>query len=175
MTTTTHDWTKFTRQIFIKADCPAVFHEWVTASGIASWFIAEAHYTTVDGRIRTDDETIEVGDHYAWKWHQDLNTSGKILEIQENRYLRFTFGDDGQQTDESVIVSVSFTPLDGETRVELCQENMPAGENDKVHWHMGCNMGWSFFLTNLKARMEYGADLREYDAGRAYASRAISL
>ncbi len=30
-------------------------------------------------------------------------------------------------------------------------------------------------MTNLKALLEYGADLREYDADRAYAWRAISL
>jgi hypothetical protein len=52
---------------------------------------------------------------------------------------------------------------------------MPTSDKDKVGWYMGCNMGWSFFMTNLKALLEYGADLREYDAERAYASRAISL
>ena len=34
---------------------------------------------------------------------------------------------------------------------------------------------WRFFMTNLKAWLEHGVDLREVDPERAYASRAITL
>ena len=43
-----------------------------------------------------------------------------------------------------------------------------------VSWHLGCNLGWSFFMTNLKGLLEHGVDLRETDPERAYASRAIT-
>ncbi|MFN2293057.1 MAG: hypothetical protein ACK2U0_01470, partial [Candidatus Promineifilaceae bacterium] len=60
------------------------------------------------------------------------------------------------------------------TLLELVQENMPDTPEAQVSWHMGCNLGWSFFMTNLKALLEYGVDLRETDQERAYASRAIT-
>lgn len=169
------DWTCFKRQIFIKADSAEVFNAWTTAAGIVNWFIAEAHYQTVEGRERAADEPVEAGDRYHWRWHQNLETSGEVLEVGPGDYLRFTFGDRADGSGEQVVVSVTFRDLGGETLLELQQENMPANEPGKVHWYMGCNMGWSFFMTNLKARLEYGVDLREHDAERAYASRAISL
>ena len=42
-------------------------------------------------------------------------------------------------------------------------------------WHMSCNLGWSFFMTNLKALLEHNIDLRETNPERAYQSRAISM
>lgn len=170
-----HDWTYFKRQIFIKAECAEVFKAWTTAKGITAWFIAEAQYTTVNGQHRALDEQIQSGDQYYWRWHQDLETQGEILEVQPNTRLCFTFGNKGDGSDEKVIVTVSFTELDNETMIELHQDNMPTSDDDKRRWYLGCNMGWSFFMTNLKALLEYGADLREYEADRAYSSRAISL
>ncbi len=43
-----------------------------------------------------------------------------------------------------------------------------------MNWHMGCNLGWSFFMTNRKALLEHGVDFRETDPEKAYASRAIT-
>lgn len=170
-----HDWTSFKRQVFIKADCATVFKAWITAQGITSWFIAEADYKTVDGRERATDEPIEPGDHYFWRWHQDATSQGEILSVETNTRICFSFGDNEDDIDERVIVTVSFHALDGETLIELQQDNMPNSDEGKLYWYTGCNMGWNFFMTNLKALLEHGADLREYDTERAYASRAISL
>lgn len=170
-----HDWTSFKRQIFIKADCETVFKAWTTANDITAWFIAEACYTTAKGRERAPDEQIEPGDHYFWRWHQDATSQGEILAVEPNTHLRFSFGDNENKPDGKVIVTVSFHALQGETLVELQQDNMPTSEEAKLYWYTGCNMGWNFFMTNLKAWLEHGADLREYDSERAYAARAISL
>lgn len=175
MTTQTHDWTCFRRQIFIKADCSTVFEAWTKAAKITEWFIAEATYTSPDARKRAADETVEAGDSYHWRWHQDLEIRGDILELIPNQKLRFTFGDKGDGSGEKIIVTVNFRDLGHETLLELQQNNIPDTDTAKVTWYLGCNMGWSFFMTNLKALLEHGADLRENDAERAYASRAISL
>ena len=34
--------------------------------------------------------------------------------------------------------------------------------------HMGCRAGWVFFLTNLKAYLEHGIDLRTTDPKMTY-------
>jgi hypothetical protein len=35
-------------------------------------------------------------------------------------------------------------------------------------------VGWTFFITNLKAFLEYGVDLRETDTEKAELSRALT-
>jgi uncharacterized protein YndB with AHSA1/START domain len=169
-----YDWTQFTREIFVQADLPTVFQAWAKPGEITKWFIATANVTTVDNQLRSPDDIMQVGDQYHWRWHQDLQTSGTILDVVENERLQFTFGDRTPGSDEKVIVTVTFKALDDTTSIVLKQENLPDDERSHVHWHMGCNMGWSFFMTNLKALLEHGVDLRELDSDRAYASRAIT-
>jgi len=175
MATQTHDWTRFTRKIFIKADSGTVFEAWTKAEKITQWFIAEAQYRRADATKRAADEMIQVGDSYFWRWHQNLDISGKILDVIPDKKLRFTFGENGDASGGNIIVTVTIHQLDGETLLELEQENMPTTEDAKLGWYLSCNMGWSFFMSNLKARLEHDVDLREYDAERAYMSRAISL
>ena len=163
-----YDWTQFTRQIFIQADLPTVYQAWVQPSEITKWFIAATEQN------RPAAEAVQVGDHYHWRWHQDLHAEGKFLQVIENEKLQFTFGENASDLDEKIIVTVHFGDLGDMTSVILQQQNLPHTEQGHVQWHMGCNMGWSFFMTNLKALLEYGVDLRETDQERAYASRAIS-
>lgn len=169
-----YDWTTFKKQIFINAGPEQVFRAWTTPGGIVQWFIATADYTDPGGAPRPNSETVKAGDHYHWRWHQDLETSGIVLEVVENQKFRFTFGDKEKGTDDKVVVTVTLKPENGTTLLELAQENMPNTPEAHVNWHMGCNLGWSFFMTNLKALLEYGVDLRETDPQRAYASRAIT-
>jgi uncharacterized protein YndB with AHSA1/START domain len=170
-----YDWTTFRKQIFIKADNEQVFRAWTTPDNIVQWFIATADYTTPVGTLRPNSETVKVGDQYHWRWHQDLEATGTVLEVVENEKLSFTFGDKEKESDEKIVVTVTVIPDDGGTTLlELIQENMPNTPEAQVSWHMGCNLGWSFFMTNLKALLEYGIDLRETDQERAYASRAIT-
>ena len=89
--------------------------------------------------------------------------------------LVFTFGDKEPGSEEKIIVTVDVhAEEDGVTRLRLVQENMPDTPQGHVGWHMGCNLGWSFFMTNLKALLEHGVDLRETDRERAYDSRALT-
>jgi uncharacterized protein YndB with AHSA1/START domain len=174
MTEFSYDWTQFKREIFIKADLPTVFQAWAKPGELTKWFIAEATAVSPSTQLRPANEIMQPGDHYHWQWHQDLETEGTILDVVENETLQFTFGNKAPDSDEKIIVTVNFAALENATSVSLKQENMPDSERGHVHWHMGCNMGWSFFMTNLKALLEYGADLRETESERAYASRAIT-
>jgi len=174
MSAQSYDWSRFKKQIFITADTQKVFQAWAVPQNIEQWFIAEADYTTPDGSDRAAAETVKAGDHYHWRWHQDLEATGTVLEVVENEKMRFTFGDKEKGSDEKIVVTVTCTPQKDATMLELIQENMAITPQAQVGWHMGCNLGWSFFMTNLKALLEHGVDLRETDPERAYASRAIT-
>jgi len=170
-----YDWTRFERHVFIEADPATVFQAWVVPENIVKWFIATADVTAPGGQARPTSAMVSAGDHYYWQWHQDLSTSGQILEMVENKKLVFTFGDKEPGSDEKIIVTVDVrAEPDGVTRLRLVQENMADTPQAHVGWHLGCNLGWSFFMTNLKGQLEYGVDLRETDRERAYDSRALT-
>lgn len=167
------DWTRFEKKVFIDAGRERVFDAWALPNEITRWFIAQADYFTSDGRPRGGQQPIEAGDRYHWRWHQDLETQGAICQVIPGSRLVFTFGR-VEGASEDVLVTVDVAPAaDGRTVLTLIQENMPltpAGQQ----FHLSCNLGWSFFMTNLKAVLEHDVDLRETDPELAMASRAIS-
>jgi uncharacterized protein YndB with AHSA1/START domain len=170
-----YDWTRFERQIFINADRRTVFRAWAVPEEIVKWFIASAEYACADSTPRPSTDVVAAGDTYYWEWHQDLRTQGTILEVVENERLVFTFGDKEPGSDEKIIVEVEvLTQEDGVTLLRLVQKNMADTPQAHVSWHMQCNLGWSFFMTNLKGLLEYSVDLRETDRERAYAARALT-
>ena len=170
-----YNWTKFKRKAYIKAPLRDVFNAWTKSYDIARWFIKDAKYSDSNGKIRASDETVQAGDKYHWDWHQDLQSSGEVLEIIPDKLFKFTFGPKEKGSDEKVIVSVQFSEGIGETEYTLTQENMGGPHLDMAQYHLSCNMGWSFFMTNMKAVYENGIDLREHDSKRAMDTRAISL
>lgn len=171
----TFDFSNFTRKIYIKAPQQEVFDLWAHGGKLATWFIKKATYTSSDGTIRTDNEYPQAGDSYHWEWHQDLQSKGKVLAVDPPNLFRVTFGKKEPGSDEDVVVSVKFSYQDGETAYTLTQENMGDELANQAHYHLSCNMGWSFFMTNMKAVVEHRADLREHDEDRAMETRAITL
>jgi uncharacterized protein YndB with AHSA1/START domain len=170
-----YDWTRFERQVFINAEPAEVWRAWTVPENIVKWFIATADYTTDEASPRPADDVVQAGDNYHWRWHQDLASNGRILEVVENERLSFTFGDKEPGSAEKIIVTVEVNQEDdGVTRLRLVQDNMADTPEAHAGWHLGCNLGWSFFMTNLKGLLEYGVDLRETDPQRAYDSRAVT-
>lgn len=169
-----HNWTTFKKQVFIDAGLADVFNAWVIPQEITKWFIAEATYTH-ENQQRNPDETIQCGDRYHWRWHQPLEAKGTIMRVVPNKQLVFTFGQQSPESSEDILVTVDVArEPDGYTKLTLTQENMP--DSPYGHrYHLSCNLGWSFFMTNLKGVLEHGVDLRETDPDRAEAARAISV
>ena len=174
MTDAHYDWTRFKKKIFIKATPEQVFESWALADKITRWFIARAENVAPDGTPRRGTAPVQPGDRYVWQWHQDLRAQGEMLEVVDNQRLKFTFGDKTPGADEKILVTVELSDIEGETLLELTQENMADTLEAHAGWHLGCNLGWTFFITNLKALLEHGVDLRETDPDRAYASRAVT-
>lgn len=176
MTSNSYDWTRFKKKIFIDASVEQVYQAWVQPGKIVQWFIAKAEYRSPEGVLCRDYDSVQVGDQYYWQWHQELSSTGEIIEVHENQSLSFTFGENDKGSGEMIRVTVRVSPSeDGRTVLELVQDNMVDTVDSYSAWHLSCNLGWSFFMTNLKAFLEHGIDLRESNPEQAYQSRAISL
>lgn len=145
----------FTKKIFIKAPIEKLYACWATPEGICEWFLRSAVYISEDGRTRTANEAVQVGDTYTWQWHNwDGEENGKILEANGKDLLTFSFAEVSK-------VTVSLEKASGAVLVTLRQFEIPTDEENKLRIHHGCSNGWTFWLTNLKAYLEHGIQLNE--------------
>ncbi len=150
-----HDWSTFTAKTYIHARPEKIYNAWLTAAEMENWFLKACRFGS-----RSRNELAQGGDDYIWTWHtkDDYTDKGKIIEAQDPNYLKFTFG--------PATCAVSITEEKGATLVKVVQENIPTDEKSKVMWNVGCQSGWTYFLTVLKAYLEHGIDLRDKDPQR---------
>lgn len=155
------DWTYFKRRIHIN-NCSKkdLFLKWATPKGLTEWFIEEADYEYGDKNYRKPNEIVQVNDRYKWKFHRGSIVTGRILEVKENSLFKFTFGKKEINSDEDVIVTVTFHGKNGKCYFDILQENMADSQYGKVNYYISCNMGWMFHMNNLKSIYEAGHDLR---------------
>lgn len=150
------NWSTFTLRIPIRATIQQIYGAWTTPAALESWFLRKAEFTSPQGTLRNPADAIQAGDQYAWYWHgypDKVVERGKILEANGTNRLKFEFGKAG-------IVTLSVITLDGETVAEINQEEIPVDEQSRKNFHVGCSVGWTFYLTNLKSILEGGLDLR---------------
>jgi len=120
-----YNWTTFTKQQFIRTTVEQAFSAWVTPGGIIDWFIAIAEYKDPEGKLRQPAEVVQSGDTYHWRWHQDLDMEGTVLDVKQNQIFKFTFGNPHPEIDNPIIVTVSFEQKEDTTQIRLKQDNMP--------------------------------------------------
>lgn len=150
------DWSRFSVKTALKADQNEILSAWTTPAGLEKWFLRMAEFSKPDGTHRDRNEKVQVHDTYKWRWHgypDSVEEQGEILAAKNDEMLRFRFGKAG-------IVSVKSKLLNGETLIELFQEEIPLDESSKMNFHVGCKTGWTFYLANLKSILEGGKDLR---------------
>jgi len=150
------DWTRFELQIPIRVSPEAIFSCWNSSKGLLRWFLRKADFYSQDGRERKAEEVLETGDRYVWRWFgysDEVTEEGEIQVLEYPKSLQFRFGNAGNCLLE-LEEKADFT------LVHFTQFSIPAGEQARVNWHMGCKMGWTFYLTNLKSILEGGVDLR---------------
>lgn len=158
-----YKWTSFQQTEYVTVSLEKIFKKWTTPKGITGWFLKDAKYTSDNGTERDKEEIVKPGDEYEWEFYQGLVLTGKVLEVKENSLFKFTFGKKEPGSDEDVVVSVSFSTRDGQTKIELKQENIADNEYGHVNFNLSCMVGWSFYMTNLRSIYESGFDLREKD------------
>ena len=161
MTDKKYDWTFFKRRIYINnSSRKELFRKWTTPMGITEWFIEFATYEGNDGKIRKPDEVVQVGDKYKWIFHKGSITEGEVLEVVKDSLFKFTFGKKDFDSDEDVVVTVTFHELDGKVWFDIFQDNMSDSNYSRVYYHISCNMGWVFHMNNMKSIICCGHDLR---------------
>ncbi|HYV92077.1 MAG TPA: SRPBCC domain-containing protein [Chitinophagales bacterium] len=151
-----NDWSKFTRRIPVNADAQKIYDLWATPAGLQHWFLRNARFKSSSGDLRDANQHIQAGDTYEWSWHgytDDVQERGTILEANGRDFFKFIFGKAG-------VVSVSLKKQGNQTVVEITQEQIPTDEKSKADYYVGCSVGWTFYLANLKSLLEGGIDLR---------------
>lgn len=154
--TTEYDWSRFKVRINIEASKESIYEAWTSQEMLELWFLRLAEFTNHSGQIKGRFEKIEKGDRYKWLWHgygDDTAEMGTILEANGEDSIKFTFGKAGNCT-------VTIKEVSGENLVEIVQDEIPVDEAGKQHFHIGCQLGWTFYLANLKSMLEGGIDLR---------------
>lgn len=156
-----YDWSFFKRRIYFENSSKSeLFRKWATPSGITEWFIEFATYTGVDGTSRKPDELVKVGDMYKWIFHKGSIVEGEVLEVVDDSLFKFTFGKKDPNSDEDVIVTVTFHEQSGKAWFDILQDNMSDSKYGRVYYHISCNMGWAFHMNNMKSLILTGYDLR---------------
>lgn len=151
-----YDWTKFSARVNIKAEMQSIYDAWTKPENLEKWFLSKAEFSASDDAVRAKGDPVQKDDTYTWCWHgysEDVTEKGKVLDTNGKDLFQFTFSGD-------CLVTVIIKEEAGENLVELWQENIPANEAGKIHYHLGCLKGWTFYLANLKSILEGGPDLR---------------
>jgi uncharacterized protein YndB with AHSA1/START domain len=159
MNITTSTWSTFTLQIPIKADVQSLYKAWATQEGIERWFLRSAKYTDGNGVARRSNELIQKDDRYHWLWHgysDDATEKRVITDANGRDRFQFEFSGD-------CLVTVTLHSNGGMTMVKLVQDRIPEDNNPSTNLFVGCQLGWTFYLTNLKSIFEGGIDLRNRD------------
>ncbi len=152
-----YNWESFNRKIAIKTDLSVLYDAWTIPDEIEKWFLSKADYKNSKGELINRTANVQEGDHYAWSWYSfDVVEEGRILEANGKDRLQFSFAGDCN-------VEVKFYPEREYTMVELTHSNIPTDNQSKRNIRIGCDLGWCFFLVNLKSFYEGGMDLRNKD------------
>ncbi|MEZ5357312.1 MAG: SRPBCC domain-containing protein [Candidatus Zixiibacteriota bacterium] len=158
--TVAYNWTEFRLHHYYHCTRKELFAAWATSAGLESFFIKQSIFTAKDGTVRQKNEPAQAGDAYKWDWIHNYSLTGTIFDVTPNEAVVFSFG--------SMRVKVAISGNDGELLLTLSQTDIPVDNEDNKAWsHLNCRSCWAHYLTNLKAVLEHGIDLREPDADRA--------
>jgi hypothetical protein len=152
-----HDWTTFTVTAdFNTEDVRSIYLMWATPAGLEKWFLRKANFYTIVKRLREPDEFILKEDTYEWFWHgfnDSDSEKGVVLEANGTDTIRFTFSGGS-------VVTVNIESKKGAVILTLTQENIPQENDPTKNLYIQCQIGWTFYLANLKSIIEGGIDLR---------------
>ena len=152
-----YHWSKFICRININASIEKIYDAWTKPVLQEQWFLRETRYTPKEEEAHRDPGTyVQKDDFYQWQWFgytKETTEKGTVLEANGTDLFQFTF------SGETIVTAIIKTE-DGESIVELWQENIPKTEVGRVNFHLGCIQGWTFYLANLKSFLEGGIDLR---------------
>lgn len=106
----------------------------------------------------TSSERWEQGKIITLRYDEyDAEGDIKIIEIEKNRKIVFTWGNDGEEH----LVTITLKELDNaSTIVEVNEEGFNESDDELIRNLIDNKEGWVYMLTCLKGYLEYGAILR---------------
>lgn len=106
----------------------------------------------------TSSERWEQGKIITLRYDEyDAEGDIKIIEIEKNRKIVFTCGNDGKEH----LVTITLKELDNaSTIVEVNEEGFNESDDELIRNLIDNKEGWVYMLTCLKGYLEYGAILR---------------
>lgn len=147
------DWTNFTVRIPVKAPMKKLYDAWTRASELENWFLRRAAYKGADKKPVRRTAAITKGCTFQWEWYgYDGVEKGVVKQVNGKDHVQFTFA--------GSLVDVRLRQLEKEVIVELVQSAIPTDPASKKNVRMGCHVGWTFWLANLKSVYEGGINLR---------------
>lgn len=150
-----YDWSQFYVHMYYLAPVDEVFRRFATSSGLESFFVRTASFTSPGGAERGPNEFYAVGDEYLFEYVHDYSHGGQILGFAENESVAFSFGECG--------VTIHFREVEGATEVALHQTNCPLEDPQRAWMHLNCRSCWIYFMTNLRSVLAGGPDVRDFD------------
>jgi uncharacterized protein YndB with AHSA1/START domain len=154
-----YDWSAFQITFHVEAQIADVFTLWSTAEGMQSFWPDEITCASHDGTIRSPESTFRHGDRIALTFPTRGSTEIEILNIEENKFVTFRFGEDYGW------VNVALSEQDGRTRIVLRQFGLPTDGDAAWEIHANARGWWIFNLMNLKSVVLNQRDLRVREAG----------
>ena len=153
-------WSHFTLRVPIKASVRQLYKAWSTQEGLEKWFLRTATFEKNDGQLLNRSENAGRGATYQWRWHgytDDIEEKKQVTDANGEDFFQFLFTC-------NCLVSVSIKSISAdECMLELKQENIPDDRNAETNLFVHCQLGWTFYLTNLKSVYEHNIDLRNKD------------
>lgn len=152
-------WSSFTFRIFIHKPVNEVFEAWTRSRNLEAWFFKSAKFVNSGGEGLSASESATKDCSYEFKWHGwDAVQKGKVIEVETNARFKFEFLPAG-------IVDIEYKSIsESKTELILTQSEIPHGSEKEIKdFYYGCSLGWSFWMVNLKAWLEHGILLNEFD------------
>ncbi len=86
--------------------------------------------------------------------YDEYNAEGSInvIEINENKKIVFSWGEEGQET----LVTITLNEVDTSTIIEVNESGLKEGDSEVVAKMIGQKEGWVYMLTCLKGYLENG-------------------
>ncbi len=165
------DWLGFTMAIHIQTTAAAAWRMIATCDGLERWFLRRAEAWSSDGREWPRDRPVEAGAKLRMTWlcagecdargvavPVELSEDQSVQRTEPPQRLRHGWYEDRGWVEYRIVPHA----IPGRITVELEQRMNPTADFAFLEGaYVGCQQGWTFFLTNLKSVLEHGTDLRE--------------
>ncbi len=148
------DWSEIKIDMYFDADVEKTFEFLRTGEGFERFLVSAADNMWPDGRKKNHKAALDIGDRFSWKFFTGNETSGEILNFEEDKFILFSFGDVGW-------VRITLSEAKDRTLVSLSHFGLANTEEDQWHVHVNFRGWWMFYMMNWKSVVCHCHDLRD--------------